>query len=505
MVFECDAEGRLTYVSPNIEGILGYKPEEVLGQGPVDFMLPEEREEKFEKGFRVASASREKIKAMEIAYLHKDGSRIVLEVNATPFLAADGTLLGFRGVYRDITERKKMEELLRRRDRELRDAQRIGKIGNWSMDLETSLDLGDSEEFRRIFGVDPSGPMPPWLETGGLFFEPKDWERANNAMQNALQTGEGFEIDVPAKRLDGTPIWVTISSEAVRDSLGNVTVLHGTVQDITERKRLENFLMVANYKLEQRDASRTVELERANKSLRAEIEERKQAEAKLLAAQKGLRAMASETALAEERSRRQFAADLHDTVVQTLGAAKMRAELIEDLIPDEGRAAFSDLKALLSESILQARSVMTEMSPPALNELGIASALEWLTQQIGHRYGMAMDFRGGRSRKPLALSRDIELLLFHAARELLMNVAKHSSADQVKVRFSSQGRRVRVEVIDNGSGFDIKKTLQPDLKGGFGLYSIRERLRHVGGQLTIKSKPGQGTTVLITAPREIEK
>ena len=54
MVFECDAEGRLTYVSPNIEGILGYKPEEVLGQGPVDFMLPEEREEKFEKGFRVA-------------------------------------------------------------------------------------------------------------------------------------------------------------------------------------------------------------------------------------------------------------------------------------------------------------------------------------------------------------------------------------------------------------------------------------------------------------------
>ncbi len=398
-----------------------------------------------------------------------------------------------------------MEELLRRRDRELRDAQRIGKIGNWSMDLETSLDIGDSEEFRRIFGVDPSGPMPPWLETGGLFFEPKDWERANNAMQNALQTGEGFEIDVPAKRLDGTPIWVNISSEAVRDSLGNVTVLHGTVQDITERKRLENFLMVANYKLEQRDASRTVELERANKSLRAKIEERKQAEVKLLAAQKGLRAMASETALAEERSRRQFAADLHDTVIQTLSAAKARAELIEDLVPDEGRAAFSDLQALLSESILQARSVMTEMSPPALNELGIASALEWLTQQIGHRYGMAMDFRGGRSGKTLALSRDIELLLFHAARELLMNVAKHSSADQVKVRFSSQGRRVRVEVTDNGSGFDIKKTLQPDLRGGFGLYSIRERLRHVGGQLTIKSKPGQGTTVLISAPREIEK
>ncbi len=120
MVFECDAEGRLTYVSPNIEGILGYKPEEVLGQGPVDFMLPEEREEKFEKGFRVASAAKEKIKAVEIVYLHKDGSRIVLEVNATPFLAADGTLLGFRGVYRDITSRKSMEAGLREAEQRFR-------------------------------------------------------------------------------------------------------------------------------------------------------------------------------------------------------------------------------------------------------------------------------------------------------------------------------------------------------------------------------------------------
>jgi signal transduction histidine kinase len=103
------------------------------------------------------------------------------------------------------------------------------------------------------------------------------------------------------------------------------------------------------------------------------------------------------------------------------------------------------------------------------------------------------------------MSREIERLLFQATRELLMNVVKHSKAQNATVKFSSRGQKVRIEVSDDGTGFDIKKTFQPDLKGGYGLYSIRERLRHIGGQLSIKSKPGQGTTIIVSAPREIEK
>lgn len=86
-----------------------------------------------------------------------------------------------------------------------------------------------------------------------------------------------------------------------------------------------------------------------------------------------------------------------------------------------------------------------------------------------------------------------------------MNVVKHSQAQTATVNFSSNNQKLRIEVSDNGRGFDIKKTFEPDSISGYGLYSIRERLRHIGGVLAMKTKPGHGTTVLITAPREIEK
>jgi signal transduction histidine kinase len=188
-----------------------------------------------------------------------------------------------------------------------------------------------------------------------------------------------------------------------------------------------------------------------------------------------------------------------------LGAAKLRAQLIEHQIPKKVKPIFTDLQAMLSDSMLQSRFIMTEMSPPVLNELGLISALEWLTEQIGSRYGMNISFKSKEHDKTLLLPRDVEVLFFQVTRELLMNVVKHSNAQSATVKFSSDDQKVKLEVSDNGISFDIRKTFQPDIESGFGLYCIREWLRHIGGVMTIKSRSGEGTKVLISAPREFEK
>lgn len=234
-----------------------------------------------------------------------------------------------------------------------------------------------------------------------------------------------------------------------------------------------------------------------------DISEQMWIEERLRSAQNKLRAMASEIVLADERSRQHFATDLHDTVVQTLGAVKLRAQLIQDDVAYPARQTFSELQDLISQSIIQARSIMSEMSPPVLYELGFVPALEWLAEQIQKQHGILVFFENNNGTE--ALAHEIRVLLFQATRELLVNVIKHARAGKAVVKYSGGGDRVRIEVIDNGVGLNKKRAFQTDQSsGGFGLFSIRERLRHIGGKLMIRSKPGKGTQVIITAPKEIK-
>lgn len=318
-------------------------------------------------------------------------------------------------------------------------------------------------------------------------------------IKSILATNKSARMEASLSNRDKsvTPIYLSISP-LQEDETGFSVV----VTDLTLQKN-EELMKKTNFELEDKVRERTAELSKSNESLLAEIEERILTETKLRSAQKNLRAMVSEVILTEERSRQHFAADLHDSVVQTLAAAKLRSQLIQKDIPQKSRPIFADLQDLLSEGIIQARSIMSELSPPVLNELGLTQALEWLVEKIGEQKNINTKFENRV--ESVSLSREVEILLFQATRELLMNVVKHAQAQNAIVKFSANARNLSIEVVDDGKGFDIKQTFQPDMKGGFGLYGIRERLRHIGGVLAIKSKPGQGTTVLITASPDIEQ
>ncbi len=297
---------------------------------------------------------------------------------------------------------------------------------------------------------------------------------------------------------DGDKIPIDWSNVHLNDD----TVI-GIGVDLRERKAAEDALRRANDELEDKVRDRTALYKKANTSLLKEVEERRTTETKLRLVQKNLQNLTMEIIKAEEKARQNLATDLHDTVVQSLGAAKLRSQLIQDQIPERAKPVFAELQDLISESITQARSVMTEMSPPVLNDLGFSSALEWLMEQTKHKYGLDVVFKSMNGSTPPA--HDVRVLLFQATRELLMNIVKHAQADTAIVKLYQSDQKIRIEVTDNGRGLDTNLIFQPNITGGFGLYSIRERLRHIGGVMAIRSTPGRGTTVLITAPREIGK
>ena len=252
--------------------------------------------------------------------------------------------------------------------------------------------------------------------------------------------------------------------------------------------------------LENRVAERTDDLARANRDLQSEIAERRQAEKRLLLYQGQLRSLASELLLTEERERRRIATDLHDHIGQTLAVVQMK---IDSLRPPEGTARSVDeldrISALLDEMDEGIRSLTFDLSPPVLYELGLKAGVEWLAEQLHAQHGLRIEVSDDGLPKPLG--DDVSTLIFRAVRELLVNVVKHARAGTARVSLSRVGPHIHAQVLDDGAGFESRPDSAPrDSTGGFGLFSIRERMESIGGSVRIESSPGQGTRALLVAP-----
>ena len=231
-----------------------------------------------------------------------------------------------------------------------------------------------------------------------------------------------------------------------------------------------------------------------------DITEWKDSETKLRQHQDKLRILASEMSLSEERERRRIAADLHDRTVQNLALSRIKTgALRKSLSSEEGSTILTEIQALIDQTIHDTRSLVFELSPPVLYELGFEPAVEWLTEQMEARHGVACVVLSDKWPKPL--DKDLEVVLFQAVRELLANVGKHAKATRVKVELSRKENTVYVSVGDNGIGFDVNSIGGwGNELGGFGLFSVRERLLLLGGRLEISSAPGSGTKITLVAP-----
>jgi NO-binding membrane sensor protein with MHYT domain/two-component sensor histidine kinase len=202
----------------------------------------------------------------------------------------------------------------------------------------------------------------------------------------------------------------------------------------------------------------------------------------------------------QDAERRSLAAELHDVVGQDLAAANAELAILKTKIPPAYAEAAEKVSMLLSESVDSIRSVMVQLRPPGLDELGLGAALRWHAEVFEGRTGIPVDVRVTENLpKP---SPEVEDALLRIYLEALNNAAKHANANAVSVRLERRDGRIGLSIADDGSGFDPSPPVRQDQKSGWGLMIMRERAAAVGGDLRIESAAGKGTRIEFVIPED---
>ena len=216
-----------------------------------------------------------------------------------------------------------------------------------------------------------------------------------------------------------------------------------------------------------------------------------------------LRAMAFELTQSEQRDRRRLARLLHDNLQQLLVAARMKLGALRRRVQGSDlERAMEQVDGLLDQSIAESRSLSIELSPPILYDAGLIPAIHWLARHMQERHGLVVEVEVQPEAEPEA--EDVRVFLFQAVRELLLNVVEHAHTSWARVELSRHDKRARIDVVDQGAGFDLaRQEAEFTSAGHFGLFALRERLQLLGGRVDVVTSPGAGTRVTILAPPEV--
>jgi PAS domain S-box-containing protein len=207
------------------------------------------------------------------------------------------------------------------------------------------------------------------------------------------------------------------------------------------------------------------------------------------------------TNAAIEAERNRIARDLHDGPVQGVSAASLSLEAALLMISagdvDEGVAVLTKIREELAGEADALRRLMSGLRPPVLEERGLLPALRETLVRFGAEQDVETDFSG---RVDTPLPEDLETLAFRLVQEALSNAAKHSEATQVMVTVQASDSMLRVEIEDDGKGFDAGLARDFLREGRVGLASMRERVELASGTLVVRSSPGRGTSIVATLP-----
>lgn len=229
-----------------------------------------------------------------------------------------------------------------------------------------------------------------------------------------------------------------------------------------------------------------------------DITELSELNARLLREQERLKSYARQLVTAEEKARRATAVDLHDGIGQSLAGMAMTLDVARQQVPSEVRGLIEDVRARLREVQDRTRHMISDLSPPGLYELGLEPALQWLTVYMKgkDRLHVEMDTDVIEHHIPL----EMRVLVFKLVRELLRNVVKHAGVDLAKLTVSGNAERLRVEVVDRGKGFEWQMDMFGSSVGGFGLWSIADRVHEAGGRFSVDTAPGRGARFEMVFP-----
>ena len=304
------------------------------------------------------------------------------------------------------------------------------------------------------------------------------WNEGRSVIEDVIDGKMLHGLDV-ALQVGNRNVPLLLSGRPLRDEEGNTIGAIITMIDITEIKKAEQALTDLNDSLEQRIVERTRDL---------------------LSYQKHLRDMTSELVVTEQRERRRLASELHDYLAQLLVVCRMKlAQLNREGWSPALKTNIEDIDKILMDSLEYTRTLIAELSPNILYELGIVPALVWLGGQF-ERHDLHVHVQ--EEEKNIPLPEDHAIFVFQSVRELLFNILKHADTKQATISLKkTASHELQVKVEDAGRGFHLSnESYDYAGPGKFGLFSIRERVEALGGRIHIESELGQGTRITLDVP-----
>ena len=453
-VLTLDPHGYVTNWHNAAERMLGFSGKEALGMHFSRFYPSEDISS--EKPIReIDQVLREGRFEGEGWRVRKDGSRFWAEVVIAQLRDDEGQLLGFAVITRDISERKRTEEELAKRESLLAEAESLANLGSWELDLRTG-EMTWSLQLYRILGYDPAQTMPTFAEFARLIQLDLNYEMHHDS-PSVPSHRYPIESVIRWELLDGSARILHTRAWPSHSGGGEPLRMIGTTEDVTERTKQET------------------ELRRLSRQLLH----------------------------ARDAEQRRIARDLHETAVQSMAAIKMMLGRIRNMVPKSSKRARDLVRSttvVADQIIREVRTISHLMHPPLLDEGGLYPALHWYARGFSERSGIAanlqMDEVFGR------LPRDTEITIFRIVQEALTNVHRHSSSRDAIIRVVRSGASVRVEIEDHGKGMPLLAgpAGEKDVQLGVGTAGMRERVAQLSGKFEIRSAPAKGTVVTAILP-----
>lgn len=340
-----------------------------------------------------------------------------------------------------------------------------------------------------------------------LYIAPPGRDAFEHLVLRAHRGETGLTADMQIVRADGGMFHARLDAEPAWRGGDHVRL---AMADIDERVKAEESLRTSTRELEAKVQERTGELRQTVDQLSGEIARRERRESELHATYaeldqraRQLQYLTSQLVQTEQRERKRIAQVLHDTLQQQLAAVRLMMGGLVERSPDEQwRDELVRAEEQIGEAIRTARTLTTELSPPALTQSGLIGGLEWLARWMEQKHGLRVEL--SCETRALEMSEEIKMLLFDSVRELLFNVVKHASVSSARVGLEAvDGTGLRITVSDQGNGFDPKALPAAGPEGGFGLFSIRERLQTLGGRLQLESAVRNGSRFTIFVPQVV--
>ncbi len=204
----------------------------------------------------------------------------------------------------------------------------------------------------------------------------------------------------------------------------------------------------------------------------------------------------------QEEERKRISVDLHDSVAQWLVAASYQTQTCNELLSGhnnaKARGELAAMESTIDKSLKELRRVVIGLRPPALDELGLNHALR---QSLEDLKTNGLDCQFSQLGTPVRLPSSMEIAVYRVVQEALANVRKHANATKVNLRLQFHADKLLVEVRDNGTGFDLPRTLDSAISvGHMGLLGMKQRAETLGGDIRIKTVGGTGTTIILSLP-----